>query len=235
MHSPSLPLVSNDVDESKARRRKGFTPWAQRSAVAVILMLFVASFMHFGRDETKQDVRQLRDEPALPLSKFSDLSYALKTSDLVALYFAASWCGMSTPISRALDEAFGDSDEVLTLDGQRKTLSIVYVSSDRSLEDYRDYISGRNWLAIPYESEERTLLKQHFKTCARPEMGELGIDREHEIPTIIVIDSSNHEVLTTEGVKDMRYLKEEALDHWIQLQQKAFDELAEIQYIMKTT
>lgn len=142
---------------------------------------------------------------------------------------------MSTPISRALDEAFGDSDEVLTLDGQRKTLSIVYVSSDRSLEDYRDYISGRNWLAIPYESEERTLLKQHFKTCARPEMGELGIDREHEIPTIIVIDSSNHEVLTTEGVKDMRYLKEEALDHWIQLQQKAFDELAEIQYIMKTT
>ena len=59
-----------------------------------------------------------------------------------------------------------------------------------------------------------------------------GVSWHHKI---IVIDSSNHEVLTTEGVKDMRYLKEEALDHWIQLQQKAFDELAKIQYIMKTT
>ena len=32
-------------------------------------------------------------------SQFSKLAFALHNSDLVALYFAASWCPMSTPIS----------------------------------------------------------------------------------------------------------------------------------------
>jgi hypothetical protein len=133
---------------------------------------------------------------------------------------------MSTPISDALDQAFGDSNEVLLKDGKRKPLSIVYISSDRSLEDYNHYINGRNWIAIPFESDQRTQLKQHFRTCAMLEVRELGIDREREIPTIIVIDSTSHGILTYEGVKDMRFLKEGALDHWIELQQNMLSDVA---------
>lgn len=222
-HVPSQPYASNgiDIDESKARRRRnGFASEKQRAAALVAFMVLVSLLVFFRRGgPTTQNVRQLRDTSSLPLSKYSELSYALEHSDLVALYFAASWCGMSTPISHALDQAFGDSNEVLLTDGKRKTLAIVYISSDRTLEDYNDYITGRNWIAVPFESDQRTQLKHHFRTCAMPEVRELGIDREREIPTIIVIDSASHDVLTDEGVKDIRFLKEGVLDHWIELQQ----------------
>ncbi|KAL3792746.1 hypothetical protein ACHAWO_002351 [Cyclotella atomus] len=196
---PSQPYASNgiDIDESKARRRRNcFASEKQRAAASVAFMALVSLLLFFRRGgPTTQNVRQLRDTSSLPLSKYSELSYALEHSDLVALYFAASWCGMSTPISHALDQAFGDN--------------------------YNDYITGRNWIAVPFESDQRTQLKHHFRTCAMPEVRELGIDREREIPTIIVIDSASHDVLTDEGVKDIRFLKEGVLDHWIELQQKA--------------
>jgi hypothetical protein len=226
----SLPIAleHEEVEESKKRRRREM-PLRQRIIAVVAASTLAAFFLLFWSGNTNQSRRQLRDTSALPLSKYSELLYALENSDLVALYFAASWCGMSTPISHALDEAFGDSDQILTLDGERKSLSIVFISSDRSLDDYNNYVSGRNWIAIPYESPQRTQLKTHFKTCARPEVEKLGIDREREIPTIIVIDSRNHNVLTFDGVKDMKHLKQDALDHWIELQQQASEgNLAEI-------
>ena len=188
--------------------------------VITSLALLVASVIYFRPRQEKQNRRDLHNVSTLPLSKYLELSYALENSDLVALYFAASWCGMSTPISHLLDETFGESDQVLTMEGGSNTLSIVYVSSDKTVGDYNDYIEGRNWIAVPYESPERNQLKEHFKTCSFPEVKELGIKREHEIPTIVVIDASNHEVLTYEGVKDIRELEESALDNWLDLLHK---------------
>ena len=217
----SLPVLSQDGDGSKTRkRRRGITFQKQIVFVVISLAILVASVALLRDRHTKQNKWDLRDLAALPLSKYSELSYALENSEIVALYFAASWCGMSTPISHLLDEAFGESDQILTMDGRGNTLSIVYVSSDKTVGDYNDYIEGRNWIAIPYESPERTQLKEHFKTCSFPEVKELGIKREHEIPTIIVIDTSNHEILTYDGVKDMRQLEDSALDHWVDLLRK---------------
>mmetsp|Transcript_3447 Transcript_3447/g.7595 ORF Transcript_3447/g.7595 Transcript_3447/m.7595 type:complete len:276 (+) Transcript_3447:186-1013(+) len=157
---------------------------------------------------------------ALPLSHFSELSFALQNSDLVALYFAASWCPMSTPISLALDEAFGKSDMLLTpgAGGERKTLSIVYISSDKTLYEYNEYLHDRNWIAIPFESTQRNQLKRHFSTCAHRELEELGMDRKHEIPTIIVIDSHTQGIITTNGADDVDQMGEKSLDHWKDMQ-----------------
>lgn len=215
--SLSIPF-DDDIeaaDTSKIRRRSRkqlVTPYriAIVLSIATLIAFVTNNFRSRGTDNAPNDKRQLlREEssaPAaavLPLSKYSELSYALQHSDLVALYFAASWCGMSTPVSRLLDETFGESSSeniILGPDGARKPLSIVYVSSDRSLEDYDNYTEGRNWLAVPYDSPQITQLKRHFKTCARPEMEALGIDREHEIPTIIVIDSKDHEESKTSDI-----------------------------------
>lgn len=217
----SLPLLSQEGDGSKIRKRRRAI-WSQKQMTFVItsLALLVASVIYFRPRQEKQNRRDLHNVSTLPLSKYLELSYALENSDLVALYFAASWCGMSTPISHLLDETFGESDQVLTMEGGSNTLSIVYVSSDKTVGDYNDYIEGRNWIAVPYESPERNQLKEHFKTCSFPEVKELGIKREHEIPTIVVIDASNHEVLTYEGVKDIRELEESALDNWLDLLHK---------------
>jgi len=157
-------------------------------------------------------------QTSLPLSKFSDLSYALQNSDLVALYFAASWCPMSTPVSHLLDSTFGENVVLLTHDGKRKTLSIVYISSDKTIDEFNGYIRNRNWIAVPYESSQRNLLKRHFSTCAKRELVELDIDRMHEIPTIIVIDSATHGIITFNGVNDLETLGEESLEHWKDIQ-----------------
>ena len=154
------------------------------------------------------------------LDRFSELKYALEHSELVLLYFAASWCPMSTPVSEALDEAFGN-DVLLNRDGKKKTLSIVYISSDRSLEEYNKYIRGRQWLAISFESPERNNLKRHFATCAHRELEELQFDRKHEIPTGIVIDSTTQGIITTNGADDVSEMGAEALDHWLKIQQWA--------------
>jgi hypothetical protein len=153
-----------------------------------------------------------------PLDKFSELQYALEHSTLVLLYFAASWCPMSTPISDALDEAFGKGDMLLTRNGNKKTLSIVYVSSDETLEEYEEYTRKRHWLPIPFDSPERNELKRHFATCAHRELKELLFDRKHEIPTGIVIDSRTQGIITTNGADDVEGMGAGALEHWLKMQ-----------------
>jgi len=153
-----------------------------------------------------------------PLDRFSELKYALEHSKLVLLYFAASWCPMSTPISNALDEAFGKGDVLLTHNGHRKTLSIVYVSSDKTLEEYTEYTHRRKWLPIPFDSPEKNQLKRHFATCAHRELEELQFDRKHEIPTGIVIDSKTQGIITTSGADDVEEMGAGALEHWLKMQ-----------------
>ena len=159
----------------------------------------------------------------LPLDRFPTLSFALKNSDLVALYFAAHWCPMSTPVSLALDDAFGSHDLLMPTDAHllsrgKKSLSIVYVSSDKTEHEYQDYIQNRNWIPVPFESPEKRQLKQHFSTCARIELKDLNIDRKHEIPTIIVIDSATQGIITTNGANDVGGMGDRALEHWMEMQ-----------------
>lgn len=155
------------------------------------------------------------------LNRFSELKYALEHSKLVLLYFAASWCPMSTPISDALDEAFENGDVLLTRNGQKKTLSIVYVSSDETLEEFQEYTHNRHWLPIPFESPEKNQLKRHFATCAHRELEELQFDRKHELPTGIVIDSRTQGIITTNGADDVDEMGAGALDHWLKMQEWA--------------
>jgi len=125
---------------------------------------------------------------------------------------------MSTPISLALDSAFGRTDMLLSNEGGRKILAVVYVSSDETLDEFNGYIRNRQWLAVPYESKQRNDLKRHFSTCAKRELEDLNIDRKHEIPTIIVIDSETHGIITTNGADDVDQMGEDSLQHWKDIQ-----------------
>lgn len=244
----SLPLTTDDTQKQRKRRRRVATSFYIRWAVIALvatLVLFVlrlsTSYFLGSSSEPSTSVQTgnsnkinnsdaqrraylMNRDNTLPLSQFTELSFALENSDLVALYFAAAWCPMSTPVSLALDSVFGDSDEILptkstTSNRERKALSIVYISSDETLHEYNNYLHDRNWIGIPFGSPQRRELKLHFSTCALRELQELGIDRKHEIPTIIVIDSKTHGILTTNGVNDVETMGKSALDHWRELQQ----------------
>jgi Thioredoxin-like len=165
--------------------------------------------------------------------QFPSLEYALSRSKLVALYFAAAWCPMSTPVSEMLDhEDFTallvpppspDASSEKDLDGKGSTspfVSLVYVGSDRSHEQMMQYLQHRpRWMHVPYDSVDRTKLKQHFQTAAKVEMKDLGMDsRKREIPTLIVIDAGSQQVLTFSGVKDVEeHGARSAVDTWLEL------------------
>jgi hypothetical protein len=186
--------------------------WRPILAFLALKAQSVRNYNHHGEQDASVG------QSSLPLSKFSELSYALKNSELVALYFAASWCPMSTPISLSLDRAFGRTDMLLTNKGGRKNLAVVYVSSDETLDEFDGYIRNRQWLAVPFASKQRNDLKRHFSTCAKREVEELNIDRKHEIPTIIVIDSKTHGIITTNGADDVDQMGEDSLHHWKDIQ-----------------
>jgi hypothetical protein len=107
---------------------------------------------------------------------------------------------------------------LLSNEGGRKILAVVYVSSDETLDEFNGYIRNRQWLAVPYESKQRNDLKRHFSTCAKRELEDLNIDRKHEIPTIIVIDSETHGIITTNGADDVDQMGEDSLQHWKDIQ-----------------
>jgi hypothetical protein len=160
------------------------------------------------------------------LRNYESLQYALDNSQLVALYFAASWCPTSTPVSLAIDSALSDMllppprvVHVESLAQQRHGLSLVYVGSDKSEEEMRVYLERRpHWMAVPFDSPERARLKRHFQTAAEKELSELGMtSRRHEIPTLIVIDGASHQVLTFHGVKDVTEKGAKAVDEWFEL------------------
>ena len=75
----------------------------------------------------------------------------------------------------------------------------------------------KNWIAVPFQTEERANLKKHFKVCAKREVEVLNMDRMYEIPSIILVSGESHNVITTHGVDDLREKGSEALIHWIKL------------------
>lgn len=168
--------------------------------------------------------RRQQGQKPLPLAHFPTLQYPLQHAKLVGLYFAASWCPHSTPVTAALDEYYqklilppkSQEEEDSAVVTEQYPLAIVHVSSDTKEAKFDEYLRP-NWIAVPFESIERTALKKHFEVCSKPEVESLGIHRKHEIPTLLIIDSETQTILTTNGVDDLEEFKEQALQHWTEL------------------
>lgn len=165
-----------------------------------------------------------------PLSTYPSLQYALENSDLVALFFGASWSTMSNNLSRELHQYF-DSDGMLlppkeggngpppSYDYSHYPLSIVYISSDADQATLDDTVRP-NWITVPFDSPDRQRLKKQFHVGAKKELEELDMkanQRRFDIPTLVVVDSESHSVITTNGAEDLHEFGALALDHWVDI------------------
>ena len=164
------------------------------------------------------DEEQRHLNKPMPLDPFPSLRSAFKTSgaDVIALYFAASWCPMSTPITNLLDDLF--RDKLVSASNSDKRFAIVYVSSDKDSATFDAYVKP-GWKTVPYANkEERSAIKHHFRTCAKREMEEVGLaTRDYEIPNLIVLAGKSQQVLTYAGIQDVKELGDAAVDHWMEL------------------
>lgn len=221
----TLPLTVDDGRGARIPRRKeggGTKFWAVAIVVTLISLAFFVG-RSFTTNETvyMEEVDEPDIEEPLPFSEFETVNRALDNANIVALYFAASWCPMSTPITNLLEQHFSSVPNLLYSSSensiQKRELAIVHVSSDTSQAALDDYLKP-GWIAIPFQSDERNALKKRFSVCAQRELQELGIERKHEIPTLIVLDGETRGVITTSGVSDLEHQGAKALDHWIELQ-----------------
>ena len=237
--APVLPVTAGDASKPLQSRRPRIPANGKASSSdphpsgKILLALFLFGLVALGVQRTSvfttsetASGRVLEDgpdeEPPKPLAGFPSLQYALDNSQIVGLYFAASWCPMSTPVTKLIDEKLGDillpppssePDETLL---QRSGISLVYVSSDRNAEEMDSYLQ-RNWMAVPFDSDDRSDLKRHFRTCAKRELEPLEMEREYEIPTLILVSGETHQVLTYSGVQELKEHGEQAVDHWLEL------------------
>ncbi|KAF3431257.1 hypothetical protein FNV43_RR25987 [Rhamnella rubrinervis] len=99
---------------------------------------------------------------------------------IVGLYFSGSWCGPCRRFTPKLLELY----EELASKGN---FEVVFISSDKDDESFKEYFSEMPWLAIPFtDLETRKRLKELFKVRG--------------IPNLVIIDENGH-VSTEQGTR----------------------------------
>jgi nucleoredoxin len=69
---------------------------------------------------------------------------SLNGKEIVALYFSAHWCPPCKQFTPKLADVYND------LIKSQKSFEIVFVSSDRSEEEFYEYFKEMPWIALPY-------------------------------------------------------------------------------------
>lgn len=153
---------------------------------------------------------------SLVLPQFPTLQAALDQSQVVALYFGASWCKQSKPVTAMIDQTLGPKLQAYAKlpASKKRPFSLIYVSSDNTKAQFANNNRNRFWHKVPFKSAERKQLKKYFKVCAKRELEKLQIQREFEIPTLILLSGETHKVLTKNGVQELKRLGPAVLDYW---------------------
>jgi len=87
---------------------------------------------------------------------------ALAGKGAVALYFSAHWCPPCRGFTPKLAEWYSTSLKA-------KGLEVVFVSSDRDEESFKEYFGEMPWLALPYSDREcKASLSKKFKVQGIP-------------------------------------------------------------------
>jgi nucleoredoxin len=107
------------------------------------------------------------------------------TTGIIALYFSASWCPPCQRFTPILTEFYKTAKK------SKLGFEIVYVSSDRSIEEFEEYYGKMPWLAIP--SKEGSA---QIKTKLAESLGVSGI------PALAVIDTKTGEFISGGEARD---------------------------------
>ncbi|CAM9253167.1 unnamed protein product [Ascophyllum nodosum] len=97
---------------------------------------------------------------------------------VLAVYFSASWCApcqQFTPILKGVYKK---------LQQQGKPFEILFVSSDKTKQEFRTYMGDMPWLSVPFEGKTRGTIAQLLGVSA--------------LPTLLVFDE-NQKLITAKG------------------------------------
>lgn len=104
----------------------------------------------------------------------------LKDKKYIALYFSASWCPPCRQFTPMLVKFYQ------SLAKKNKGLEVIWISGDRSQEEFLGYYQKMPWLAVPMEKAQQAMQRLG---------GPLGLKG---IPHLVLIDAQGN-VLTTDA------------------------------------
>jgi len=105
---------------------------------------------------------------------------AMKGKKAVGLYFSAHWC----PPCRGFTPKLAEIYKGLLAEG--KEFEIVFVSSDREEDAFKDYFGEQPWLALPYSDRKlKNALSKKYKVQG--------------IPSLVIVDAETGELITKDG------------------------------------
>eukprot|EP00096_Caligus_rogercresseyi_P014945 TRINITY_DN73_c0_g1_i1.p1 TRINITY_DN73_c0_g1~~TRINITY_DN73_c0_g1_i1.p1 ORF type:complete len:144 (+),score=36.25 TRINITY_DN73_c0_g1_i1:219-650(+) len=118
----------------------------------------------------------------------------LEGTEIICFYFSAHWC----PPCRAFTPVLKDFYE----DASDKGVEIIFISSDRSLEDQISYMksSHGDWPAVKFGSDVAPALKKKFEISG--------------IPALIVINKKTGAVISKQGRNDVQSKGPGCVDFW---------------------
>ncbi|XP_064619329.1 nucleoredoxin-like [Lineus longissimus] len=101
---------------------------------------------------------------------------------VIGLYYSAQWCSPC----RAFTPKLIDFYRTYKSQHPDKCFEVVFISSDKSQEEFKEYHDEMPWLALPYEDRERKAkLSKKYKVQG--------------IPTLVLIDGKTGQKLTDDG------------------------------------
>eukprot|EP00920_Eleutheroschizon_duboscqi_P018637 GHVT01044299.1.p1 GENE.GHVT01044299.1~~GHVT01044299.1.p1 ORF type:complete len:274 (-),score=57.19 GHVT01044299.1:449-1270(-) len=113
------------------------------------------------------------------------VSTSAVSEQIVGIYFSASWC----PPCRQFTPVLASIYKAARLAG--KAIEIVWVSSDRTAEDFQSYGASMPWLAVPFGAPQvSSRLSSLFAIRG--------------IPSLVIVDARDGKILERQGVEKVR-------------------------------
>ena len=95
----------------------------------------------------------------------------------VGLYFSASWCGACVHCTPELAKVYSAMQLATEKSGKSTSkFEIVFISSDRTEQEFQTYFEQMPWLALPFGHAHSKMLEQHFKVSGIPRLVIVGPD-----------------------------------------------------------
>lgn len=127
----------------------------------------------------KDQSKKLLGDKLLKGGEEVDTEKAFEGKKAVALYFSAHWCPPCRGFTPMLAEWYKK-------DLQGKGLEVVFISSDRDEDAFKEYYGEQPWLALPFSARDKKAeLSQKYKVSG--------------IPSLIIINPEDGSTITKDG------------------------------------
>ncbi len=129
-------------------------------------------------------------------------SYNLTNAHIVGLYFSAQYCSYCKVFTPMLMSVYPHM--------RSNGIEIIYVASDKTIEDFHEYTQDHPWLLLPYEESktDRATLRASFEIKT--------------IPALLFFNATTKELICSDGRERIRDAPNETIQ-WLSEQVLSYD------------